>query len=106
MTCPDPILLQALFDDELDAANAAAVEAHLRTCPDCTEALARLNALHAITVDPALRHDAPADLYARLDAALPAGDRANPWPARHGWARGGAGAAIAAGLAQIMTAAR
>jgi len=106
MTCPDPILLHALFDDELDAANAAAVEAHLRTCPDCTEALARLNALHAITVDPALRHDAPADLFDRIDAALPAGDRANPWPARLGWASGGAGAAIAAGLALMLTTAQ
>src|SRR3569623_3545378 len=98
MTCPDPILLHALFDDALDAANAAAVEAHLRTCPACTEALARLTALNAITVDPALRHDAPADLFDRIAAALPAGDRVNPWPARHGWASGGAGAAIAAGL--------
>ena len=100
MTCPDPMLLHALFDDELDAANVAAVEAHLRTCADCAAEFEQLKRLHQAVADPALRHVAPKGLRDRIDAALPAGPRtANPWPARLGW---GAGGAIAAGLALTL----
>lgn len=100
MTCPDPMLLHALLDDELDAANVAAVEAHLRTCPDCAAEFEQLKHLHEIIADPALRHAAPAGLRERIDSALPAGPRAaNPWPTRLGWGTGGA---IAAGLALTL----
>lgn len=100
MTCPDPMLLHALLDDELDAANVAAVEAHLRTCPDCAAEFEQLKQLHQIVADPALRHVTPEGLRDRIHAALPAGPRtANPWPARLGW---GAGGAIAAGLALTL----
>lgn len=101
MTCPDPMLLHALLDDELDAANVALVEAHLRTCPDCAAEFEQLRRLHQIIGDPAMRHAAPAGLRERIDAALPARPRAasNPWPTRLGW---GAGGAIAAGLALTL----
>ena len=100
MTCPDPMLLHALLDDELDAANIASVEAHLRTCPDCAAEFEKLQRLHRIVADPALHHAAPAGLRERIDAALPSAPRAaNPWPARLGW---GAGGAIAAGLALTL----
>lgn len=100
MTCPDPMLLHALLDDELDAANVAAVEAHLRTCADCAAEFEQLKRLHQVVADPALRHFAPEGLRDRIDAALPAGPHtANPWPARLGW---GAGGAIAAGLALTL----
>ena len=100
MSCPDPMLLHALLDDELDAANVASVEAHLRTCPDCAAAFDRLKHLHEIAADPGLRYAAPAGLRDRIDAALPATQRlANPWPTRFGW---GAGGAIAAGLALTL----
>jgi anti-sigma factor RsiW len=94
------MLLHALLDDELDAANVAAVEAHLRTCPDCAAEFEQLKQLHQITADPALRHVTPEGLRDRIHATLPAGPRtANPWPARLGW---GAGGAIAAGLALTL----
>ncbi len=101
MTCPDPMLLHALLDDELDAANVALVEAHLRTCHDCAAEFEQLNRLHQIIGDPAMRHATPDGLRERIDAALPIGPRAasNPWPARLGW---GAGGAIAASLALML----
>jgi anti-sigma factor RsiW len=103
MTCPDPMMLHALLDDELDAANVASLEAHLRACADCAAEFEQLKALHQIIADPALRYEAPAGLFDRIDAALPVPHRPNPWPARLGWASGGAGAAIAAGLALTLT---
>lgn len=100
MTCPDPMLLHALLDDELDAANVAAVEAHLRSCSDCAAEFQRLKALHEMTADPALRFAAPAGLRERIEDALPAAARpANPWPSRFGW---GAGGAIAASLTLML----
>ena len=100
MTCPDPMLLHALLDDELDAANVAAVEAHLRACPDCAAEFERLKHLHEIVADPALRRAAPAVLRDRIEAMLPdAPHTANRWPTRLGW---GAGGAIAAGLALTL----
>ena len=45
--CPDKEpMLHALLDGELDAANASALEAHLKTCPGCAQRLAALTALH------------------------------------------------------------
>jgi len=97
MSCPDPMLLHALLDDELDAANVATVEAHLRTCPDCAAEFEELRRLHQMMADPALQHAAPAGLRERIEASLPATPRgANPWLGRLSW---GAGGAIAAGLA-------
>ena len=99
MSCPDPMLLHALLDDELDAANVASVEAHLRTCPDCAAEFEELKRLHQMIADPALQHAAPAGLRERIEAALPTAPRAaNPWLGRLSW---GAGGAIAAGLLVI-----
>jgi anti-sigma factor RsiW len=100
MTHPDPMMLHALLDDELDAANVATVETHLRTCPECARELERLKGLHEIMADPELRYTAPASLRMRIGAALPAPQpRTNPWPSRVGW---GAGGAVAASLAMML----
>jgi anti-sigma factor RsiW len=97
--CPDRImLLHALLDDELDAVNAAACEAHLRSCAGCTAELERLRALRATLEDPALRYTAPASLRASIDAAIPANDAADRPPSRFAWASLGAGIAAAAAL--------
>ena len=72
MSCPDPMLLHALLDDELDAANVASVEAHLRSCPDCAAEFEQLRRLHQMIADPALRLNAPAGLRDRVEASLPA----------------------------------
>src|SRR3569623_3135730 len=95
--CPDRImLLHALLDDELDAVNAAACEAHVRGCAGCTAEMARLRALRAMLEDPVLRYAAPASLRARVDAAIPANDAATRPPSRFAWASAGAGLAAAA----------
>lgn len=100
MTHPDPMMLHALLDDELDAANVAAIEAHLRACPDCSAEFERLRTLQAVIADPALRHAAPAGLRLRVMADLPApAPRASPWPMRLGWSAGGA---VAASLALML----
>lgn len=45
--CPDKEpMLHALLDGELDAANASALEAHLKACPGCAERLQTLRTLH------------------------------------------------------------
>ncbi|MDB5680099.1 anti-sigma factor [Sphingomonas bacterium] len=105
--CADKeMMLHALLDDELDAANAAAVEAHLRGCAGCAAAFEQLRAMRGTLSDDAFRYTAPAALRDRIEAALPPPARANPWPARLGWASGGAGAAIAASLALMLTTAQ
>lgn len=97
--CPDRImLLHALLDDELDAVNAAACEAHLRSCAGCTAELERLRAVRATLEDPALRYTAPASLRASVEAAIPANDTADQPPSRFAWASLGAGMAAAAAL--------
>jgi anti-sigma factor RsiW len=64
-------MLHALLDGELDAANASALEAHLKTCPGCARRLAALQALHARLTDvPPAR--APERLTARIEAMLAA----------------------------------
>jgi anti-sigma factor RsiW len=71
--CPDKLLLlQAHVDGELDAANALALEAHLRTCTACTEELARIEAVRARLAGADLAQAAPAALRARIEALVEA----------------------------------
>jgi anti-sigma factor RsiW len=109
--CPDRLLLlQALIDGELDAANSIALEAHLRSCEGCTEELHRLEALRSRLSDPALRHQAPQGLRDRVAASLGQEaheSRAAPSPAtrrpsRGPWFAGGALTAMAASLALVL----
>lgn len=78
MTCPDArALFSALVDDELSAAERAALDAHLADCAECRRELARFSStvsmVHAL---PAER--APAGFVDRvMDAARPV-----PWPQR------------------------
>jgi anti-sigma factor RsiW len=97
--CADKILLlNALVDDELDAANTAALESHIATCPACEAALAELQALRRrIAGDASLRLPAPPALRQRIEAKLP---RPRQW----GWAGGAAGGALAASLAFALIA--
>jgi anti-sigma factor RsiW len=97
-------LLHALLDDELDAANAAACEAHLKTCAGCAAEYERLRALREMLAEPALRHTAPDGLRARIEAALPSEAPAAPPapPSRFAWAALGAGLSAAASLALVV----
>ncbi len=49
MPCPEPLLVQAYADGELDAAEAIRMESHLADCPAC-EALRRQTATTAATI--------------------------------------------------------
>jgi anti-sigma factor RsiW len=97
-------LLHALLDDELDAANAAACEAHVKSCPGCAAELEQLRTLRDMLGDPALRHPAPDGLRARIDLALPqeAPPRSAAPPSRFAWAALGAGLSAAASIALVF----
>lgn len=103
--CPDrQMLLHALLDDELDAANAAACEAHLKNCAGCAAAYEQLRLLRDTVQDPALRYAAPAGLRDRIEAALPASAPA-PRQSRFAWAAlgSGLGAGLAAAASLVLT---
>ncbi len=93
-------LLGGLLDGELDAANAAAVEEHLKTCPGCAQAYGRMQALRRLIGAAGVRESAPPSLRARIEADI----EAAPAPARPArawlpWSVSAATAAIAASLA-------
>ena len=72
MTCEETrILLHALIDGELDAGHAREVEAHVASCPRCAAQLRDYREMRQALSAPALRHQAPAALRARIEGALP-----------------------------------
>src|SRR5579864_5216885 len=84
--CDDKLLLlHGLVDGELDAANSLAIEAHLKTCPGCSEELSRIETVRATLAGAQLGHRAPDTLRDRigqqLDAALPKASPAARRPA-------------------------
>jgi len=101
--CPDKeALLHGLLDGELDAANAQACEAHLKTCPGCAQAFGALQALSAQISTPGVGYRAPDALRQRIAAMneAPAAPRRRLVRAAP-WALSGAFAAIAASLAIV-----
>jgi len=106
--CPDHAsLLQGLLDGELDAANAAACEAHLKICDGCHAEFQRLLALREALSAPAVAHRAPDRLRATIEAAIEAESTSARPPGRAArrtlpWAAGGLGGALAAGLAVML----
>ena len=69
--CEDQILmLGALVDGELDAANSALMEAHVARCEGCREELERLQAIRNLLRTDGVRYRPPAGLEQRI-AALP-----------------------------------
>jgi anti-sigma factor (TIGR02949 family) len=62
--------LHAYFDGELDALAAAAFEAHLETCAECRAALEGLEAMRSALRAELPNERAPAELAARVTAAL------------------------------------
>ena len=105
--CDMVLLVQAEFDGELDAAQAARLAAHRRHCPICTaagETLARTRAMLRDGPDE-LYEPMPADLRRRLMAQL---DRARPAAARplrlrlRAWWGAAAGFGLGAACASII----
>lgn len=64
------MLLHALFDGELDAANSLAVETHLRACAGCAAELTRLAAVREAVGQSSMKHRAPLALYDRIVAQI------------------------------------
>jgi mycothiol system anti-sigma-R factor len=85
--------LEALLDGELGADEAAALRAHLRTCPACAERLVEAETLRPLVRRALQRHVAPAGLADDLRRRLARERR----PARPWWG------ALAAGIAVLAT---
>lgn len=103
--CESLLLIQAEFDGELDAAEAASALRHREGCAQCRAAYADLQSTRALIAD-APYHRAPENLrrslIAGLGAAAPARRRALAW-----WREGASfvlGAAVAAGIALFVLA--
>ena len=103
--CADKeLLIHALADGELDAGNAAALEAHVAGCPACATALAEVREVKARLAATPAGWTAPASLHARLDAALAEATAPPPRRRRLGaetWVMAGAAGAVAASLALV-----
>jgi anti-sigma factor RsiW len=103
--CYKVLLVQAEFDGELDAAQAAALTAHRRDCPVCQAAAAALSRSRALLRD-GFYEPAPDDVrrrvMARLAAARPPSARPlrRLWP--HGWWSAGLGFGLGAGCAAVL----
>lgn len=104
--CPDKEpMLHALLDGELDAANASALEAHLKTCPGCAQRLESLKTLHDRLAETP-REEAPAALRQRVEGMIDAEGRKAARTARRparpgllaGWIAAAAMTAVAASL--------
>ena len=79
---PDKIpLLHGLVDGELDAANTAAIEAHLKGCADCRAELEQIRAVRELIAVAAMRERAPEGLHKRIDLMIDA--EAGPAPRTH-----------------------
>ena len=95
-------LLNGLIDGELDAANTAAIEAHLAACHDCREAFARLQGVRETLSEPGVRYQAPDRLRAGIDAAIGDGAARNRRTVLPSWLAPGVAGALAASLALLL----
>jgi anti-sigma factor RsiW len=97
MNCEQELRVQAYLDGELDALDAAAVEAHLENCAACQAQCEAHGDLHA-ALTGADYHRASPLLRARIEKSLDSEKKARPgfWA---GLSSGAGGMAIAAGLA-------
>jgi anti-sigma factor RsiW len=95
------LLLGALVDGELDAANVAMVEAHAARCDGCREELERLQAVHNLLAGDDVRHRAPQSLTARIAALPELGSTAANENRLPGWLAPGLAGAVAASLAMV-----
>lgn len=105
-TCEDLLLVQAEFDGELDAAEAARAMHHREICATCRAAYAEFETTRALLHDERLYHRAPETLRRALIAGLntqtPHRPRTVPW-----WREGLSfvlGAGLAAAIALLILA--
>jgi anti-sigma factor RsiW len=107
--CDKVLLVQAELDGELDAGEAAALQAHRAQCTVCQAATAELTRARALIDRDELYESMPADLRRRVAAQLTAArsergpDSTNPLQRMRDWWRAGAGFAIGAACAAALT---
>jgi anti-sigma factor RsiW len=102
--CDKVLLVQAEFDGELDAAQAAVLSAHRRDCPVCQAAAETLTRSRELTHD-GLYEPLPAEMRQRLIARLdlPQPVTARPFSARlRAWWSGGIGFGLGAACAATL----
>ena len=102
--CDKVLLVQAEFDGELDAAEAARLATHRATCLVCAAATADLARSRAL-IRPELRSQMPEDARARLLARVRAAQPqppAQPLPRRLRWAPPAAGFGLGAACAAAL----
>jgi anti-sigma factor RsiW len=109
MTCgkDKDVLLHAMLDGELDAANAVQFEEHLKTCSDCAAEYERQRALRSALRRPEIAYRAPdalrEQLTRKLDEAAPAAPRQlRRRSLRASWWVSGVSLALAASLALFV----
>ncbi len=79
MSCPKSILISAYLDEELQASDRAALEAHLQGCAECGAALEDMRSLRAAFAN-AERHQAPYGFATRVMArAAELEKKKTPW---------------------------
>lgn len=96
----DRHLLDGYLDGELGFERALEVEAHLASCPGCTQEVESWKQVRVSMQGSELYHRAPAALEEKIRARFPDGKPkpAVPWMQRWLWAGGGAAFAAAAML--------
>ena len=95
------LLLGALIDGELDAANIAMVEAHVACCEGCREELERLHAVRNLLATEGVRHAAPQALAKRVATKPEFTPRAANENQALRWLAPGLAGAVAASLAMV-----
>jgi len=96
------LLLGALVDGELDAANTALVEAHVARCEGCSEELERLQGVRNLLSIDGVSHAAPPALIeriAKMSELSPKAANSNNLPR---WIAPGLAGALAASLAMMV----
>src|SRR5262252_4102189 len=100
--CADQeMLLSALLDGELDAANTALVEAHMLRCEGCREEFDRLSAVRTLLRAEGVRHTTPDLLKKRILELPELTAAAKPQRRLPGWLAPGVAGALAASLAMV-----
>jgi len=105
---PDKLaLIHGLVDGELDAANAVAIETHLKSCADCRAELEQIQVVRELIAAAPLRNRAPEALHKRIDLMIdaetgptpraPATPHRTSTPGRFAWAGGGVAAHVLSG---------
>lgn len=108
------MLLHALIDGELDAANSVAIETHIKICAGCAVELARIEAARGALSKSGVKHRAPSAMRDRIAAQIDSrSDGVGPSTAQHRslrpWLAGGVSAIAASlllfvGIPQLTTA--